>query len=121
MKTYTRIYITLASLTPTLALAEPFGGIKTVLRSFGGILETLPPLIFGLALVFFFWGIVQFIRDAGNEKLRADGKQKIVWGVIALFVFVSIYGLIYMLGDLVGIQVPRSTIQNTGGGGIQNI
>ena len=112
MNTYTRIYTTLAVLAPTLAFAEPFGGIKTVLKSFGGILKTLPPLIFGLALVFFFWGIVQFIRNAGVEKTREEGKQKIVWGIIALFVFVSIYGLIYMLGDLFGVKVPRTEIQN---------
>lgn len=64
---------------------------------FRGLLGLAVPLIFGLSLVYFFWGTANFILSAGNEKTRRDGINKMIWGVVALFVFVSLYGILGVL------------------------
>ncbi len=114
--------LSLASLfSPTLALAQPLGGLKGLLISFGGVLKTTIPVLFGLSLVYFFWGLGQFIlHDAGNEKTREDGKKKMVWGVVALFVFLSIYGILGAIGSAIGIPVGDNGLPgyvNCSGGG----
>lgn len=83
-------------------------GVKGLLNAFRGILDSLIPVIFGLALIFFFWGTAQFILNAGNEKLREDGKKRMLWGFIAIFVFVSIYGILKFVGDTIGISPSAS-------------
>ena len=66
--------------------------------------DAIIPLIFALAVVFFVWGAVKFfIINADEEAKRAQGKQFMIWGVVALAVMVSIWGLVSILGNTFGI------------------
>jgi uncharacterized membrane protein HdeD (DUF308 family) len=56
-------------------------------------------LVVALALLFFFWGIMKFILNADNDEERTKGKKVMVWGIIALFVMVSVWGLINILAN----------------------
>jgi hypothetical protein len=80
-------------------------GIKGLIAGVKSIVDISEPVLLGLALIFFFWGMGQFIlHDAGNDKTREDGKKKMLWGVIALFVFISIRGILAWVGDTVGVH-----------------
>ncbi len=101
-----KLYIAIFLFVPTLTFAA-LDGVKGLLTAFSGILGLMVPVLFGLSLIYFFWGIGQFIlHDAGNDKTREDGKKKIMWGIVALFVFVSIYGILKFIGTAVSIDVP---------------
>jgi len=52
---------------------------KTLLGSVKGIVGILIPVVFGLAILLFFWGIVKFIWSEGGGK--EDGKKIMLWGV----------------------------------------
>jgi len=89
---------------PAISFAA-LDGLKDLLVSFQDLLDTSIPVIFGLALIYFFWGLAQFIlNDAGNEKTREDGKKKMIWGIVALFVFISIYGILRFIGETLQIE-----------------
>jgi hypothetical protein len=105
MKKNTLKYILISSavLFPSFALAA-LDGLKGLIKQVGGILNSLIPVIFALCLIFFFWGLGQFILHAGDEKTRAEGRNKMIWGIIALFVFISIYGILTAISSLTGIQ-----------------
>jgi len=113
-----KIYKTLPFLTllvlPIFANAQPYlSKTEGILDSAGVIVETiLIPLAFTLALLLFFWGIAKYIWSEGTEK--AQGKQIMIWGVVALFVMSSIWGIVYFIGDELGlggeISVPIPTI-----------
>lgn len=71
----------------------------TNFRDFIGIflelIQAALPVIVGLALLVFIWGLVKFIfRVGGDEKALADGKKLMVWGLIALFILVSFWAII---------------------------
>ena len=66
------------------------------------VTNILTPLVFTLALLFFFWGVAKYIWSAGDAK--EEGKKIMVWGVIALFVMSSIWGIIRLLGGDLGIE-----------------
>ncbi len=57
------------------------------------------PLIFALAAGMFVWGVLRFfIINADEEAKRAQGKQFMIWGIIALAVMLSFWGLVGILG-----------------------
>jgi hypothetical protein len=56
------------------------------------------PLIFSLAFLSFIWGIVQFVINSDDEAKKTKGKQFMLWGIIALTVMVSVWGLVNILG-----------------------
>ncbi|MEK7175276.1 MAG: pilin [Patescibacteria group bacterium] len=61
------------------------------------------PLIFALALAMFIWGVVQYvIKD--EEKAKKEGQQFMLWGVIALAVMISVWGLVGILTNTFGIE-----------------
>ena len=79
----------------------------------GIINDSIIPLIFALAVVSFVWGTVQFfILNAEDEKKREQGRQFMIWGVVALAVMLSVWGLVEMLGSTFDIDtsvLPRVT------------
>ena len=89
-----------------------FTGIKGFLTEIRVLIKDIVPIIFGLALVYFFWGTGQFILHAADAKTRDEGKKKMIWGVIALFVMFSIYGILNWIGVTVGITPGGGDIQN---------
>jgi uncharacterized membrane protein len=58
------------------------------------ILNPLIRLMFAVALVVFLWGIVEYIRGAGSSDSREQGTRHIIWGLVGLFIMVSVYGII---------------------------
>jgi len=63
------------------------------------------PLIFALAVVMFIWGAVQFfIINGGEEEKRTQGKQFMLWGLIALAVMISIWSIVNIIGETFGID-----------------
>ena len=59
------------------------------------IQNSVIPLMFALAIVFFVWGVIQYvILGAGEETKRTQGRQHMIWGVIALAVMLGVWGLV---------------------------
>ena len=52
-----------------------------------------------LAVVSFVYGVIQFFLYPDNEEKRKAGKSFMFWGIIALFVMVSIWGLVGVLSS----------------------
>lgn len=62
-----------------------------------GIINSLVPVVFGLALLAFFWGVSLLLFNASDAGKRDEGKRIIVWGIVALFIMVSIWGFVNLL------------------------
>ena len=67
------------------------------------IINPLIPVLIGIAMLVFFWGIIQYILNADSEEKRSTGRQHMMWGIIGLFVMVSVWGIIYLLQDFFGV------------------
>ena len=65
-----------------------------VLNFFIDVVSAILPILVGMAVIVFFWGLVKFMTHAGNEEAIAEAKQLIVWGLVAVTVMVSFWGLI---------------------------
>jgi len=76
------------------------------------IVAAIIPLIFALAFLFFLWGVLKFMM-ATDVKAKQEGQKLIWWGIIGLFVMVSVWGIIKILGQTFGIESTVPTLQTT--------
>jgi len=66
--------------------------------------NVLIPLAFALCLLYFFWGIVKYIRTGAiSEKASQEGKRVMLQGIIALFVVFCIWAIIAFIQGELGI------------------
>lgn len=68
------------------------------------IIKSVVPLLFTLATVGFIWGIIQYFLNPDNEEKRKAGKSFMIWGLIALFVMISMWGIVGVLSNTFGIK-----------------
>lgn len=101
--------------SPTLAFAQQLNDINTVAQKATNIGTLIIQIVISLAVL---WIIVNVFRYlvAGGPDQRAEGGMAILYGVIALFVIFSIWGLVYILRNSFqfGQQgTPTQDINNT--------
>lgn len=66
--------------------------------------NSIIPLLFAVATVAFVWGSIKFfIIDADEEAKREQGRQFMMWGIIALAVMLSVWGLVGILTSTFGV------------------
>ena len=94
--------------SPLLALADSKGpicigpnavGVIVYICAATQVIRWLIPIVFSFALVAFLWGLAKLVLNAADEKSRIEGRQLMIWGVIALFVASSIWGIIYFFSS----------------------
>lgn len=95
-------------LAPIVAHGQQLGNIEALVLSFRRIIDILIPLVAAIALLYFFWGLAKFILNAQDEEAREQGKQIMIWGIVALFVIVSVWGLVQWIGSALGVGTPQS-------------
>lgn len=61
------------------------------------ILVPVVELLFVLALVYFLWGVVQFIMHSSSPDGRKDGQQHMLWGIIGLAIMFSVFGIMNLI------------------------
>ena len=93
-----------AGFFPVVALADCTLGTSPTFQVFAtfiicNINEAVIPLIFAFALVMFIWGVVQYVINTDDEAKKAKGRQFMIWGIIALVVMTSIWGLVQIFGN----------------------
>lgn len=71
------------------------------------------PLLFSLAITMFVWGIVQYVINTDNEEKKGKGKMLMIWGIVALTVMVSVWGLVRILGNTFGVDTKFIPQLNT--------
>ena len=68
------------------------------------IINPVVAILFVVAIVVFFWGLIQFIYGAGEDNKRELGKQHMLWGVIGLFIMLSAYAILKIFTNTFGIN-----------------
>lgn len=75
----------------------------------------LPALLIGAGIVFLFWNIFQVITKADQPDELVKFKSRAVWGIVALAVMVSVWGLVNFVTSSIeldsgGISLPQYNI-----------
>lgn len=94
---------TLAS--PLVLLAQDTTPVTNLIGSISSITTALVPILMTVALLYFIWGLIKYIIAAGKGDAEEgkQGKKIMIWGIVALFVMASVWGLTGMLGRIFGV------------------
>jgi hypothetical protein len=73
-----------------------------------GLVNVIIPILAGVALAIFFWGIVRYVYSAGEEG-HTQGRQLFMWGLVGLFVLFCVYGIVQLIcSGLIGSSCQGS-------------
>ena len=80
------------------------GALLSLLALAQTLVTRLVPFAVGLAVLVFFWYLIQFIIKGNEDADKKTASMKgMGYSILALFVMVSIWGLIGFLGSMFGI------------------
>jgi phosphatidylglycerophosphatase A len=66
------------------------------------IIDPVILLLFAVALVVFFMGIIKFINNVDNVVAREEGKRGMISGVVGMVIMVSVYAILNIISATVG-------------------
>lgn len=69
-----------------------------LLDSIADVVQRLIPIVIGLGVLVFLWGIVKYISSP-DPKSKKESITFMTWGIISLFVMVSVWGIVFLLQD----------------------
>jgi hypothetical protein len=89
-------FLIFAFLFPMTAFAAPsdFTGLMQIFLNLLGIFMSV---LYAVAFVTFFWGLVKYIWNTDDPKGREEGTKWMAWSVLALFVMVTLWGIVGIL------------------------
>lgn len=87
---------------------KDFQGIVSLIIT--SILNPVVALLVGAAVVYFMWGLLTYVRRGAEEGDRTKGIQMMTYGIFALFVMVSVWGLVYILINTFSLGNPTPPI-----------
>jgi len=82
--------------------------VRDLVKSIGDIVAMLIPILIAAALVMFFVGLIQYVLKAGGKGGK-QGRNYMMWGLVALFVMISVYGIIRLAQSALGISPSDTT------------
>lgn len=71
------------------------------------ILNPIIMLMFAVATLVFVYGIFEFISSEIADSKREEGKKKILYGLLGMFIMFAAYGLINLILGTFGIDTPE--------------
>jgi hypothetical protein len=75
----------------------PPSNLKGLINIFLDIINPLLLVLAGLSLLTFFRGLAVFIFKSGDAKEHENGKNLMIWGLAALFIMASLWGILSFL------------------------
>lgn len=90
--------ISIASLYmfPVLAFAQ-VRDADSLFNVINNILNKILPIIISIAVIWFIYNVFNYAILSGDEEAKTKTKNKMIWGIVALFVMVSVWGLVGLL------------------------
>src|SRR3989344_3282355 len=89
--------------------------LEDTLNEIGNLINVAGPIVIGLALLYFFWGLASYIFSSDDPEKKESGRNIMIWGVIALFVMVSVWGLVNVLSDTFNLETGAPDVPNIPG------
>jgi len=82
--------------------------LKCLVQGAGEIMNALVPLLFGIALLIFLWGVIKYISQGGDPKARAEGRNFIIFGIIGFAIMMTVWGLALLVKNTFFPGAPTS-------------
>jgi hypothetical protein len=95
--------------------------IASLIGAIGRIVGAVVPVLVTAALAVFLWGLVRYLWGGGSKPDIEGAKDLMKWGLVVLFVMVSVWGIVDLMQSALNINKNATgkapQILYTGGSG----
>jgi len=68
------------------------------------IINPIITLLFALAVVYFLYGLLEFLLNQENEERQTDGKSHMIWGVVGITIMMGVWGILNLVLNTIGVK-----------------
>lgn len=91
-------------MVPFVASAQSLQPLANLIGAVARLVGALVPILITLALVVFFWGLVRYLWGKDGKAKVDQAKDLMKWGLVTIFVMVSVWGIVRLAQDALGIN-----------------
>lgn len=97
---------------PLLTSAQDAGYVTNLIEESTGLLGKALVFLISLAIVWFIFNVVKYAMSSDDgEKDKAKGQM--IYGIIAIAVIVSVWGLVAILQNMFGVSTKGASSSST--------
>jgi len=79
--------------------------VVTLMKSINRvIINPLIVLLFALAVVYFIYGLTRYLLSPDNEEVRKSSKSHMLWGIVGMFIMISVFGILSIIMNTIGVE-----------------
>ena len=87
--------------SPTIAYAS----VDTVVASLDEfVVNPLIKFMFAIALVYFLYGLLDFLMNAEDEEKRTTGKAHMLWGTVGMTIMLGVWSILSFVLTSIGVK-----------------
>lgn len=92
-----KIISALIPFLPSVAFAQAITDVNSLTYKLTNIGNVFIEILIAFAVIWIIFNVVRFIVSGDNEEKRKAYQGAILWGIVGLFVILSIWGLVRIL------------------------
>ena len=78
------------------------GTIEGIICKIGDIFSIIIPVLIVLGVLYFVWGVVQYVISS-DEEAKKKGRDRMIFGIIGLVVIVAMWGIVWLVLETFGL------------------
>ncbi len=91
----------MSAVAPVFAFAAGIDAFY-IIGTINQILGYVMPVLISLAVVYFIWGVVQYVISS-DEEVKKGARARIIQGLIGLFVIIAFWGILSLITSTFGV------------------
>lgn len=105
-----KLIAVVVAVTPAFAFAQtqPITDINSLAYRLTNLGNTFIQILIALAVIWIIYNVVRYIIKADSDDRKPIG-QAILWGIVGLFVILSVWGLVRILKNTFGTNTNGPT------------
>ena len=80
----------------------PMSGEQILSNVVTEIFSPLYQAVVGVAILYFLYGVAKYVLDLNNPEKQTFGKSHLLWGMVGLFIILSVGGILSALNESLG-------------------
>src|SRR3989338_2776377 len=102
------ISATVATITFALPLVAQAQGLDRLITVATDLINFALAILIGIAIIAFFCGLLRYLLSAKGGPEQKQASMLMVWGLVAIFVMLSIFGIVKLMQVTFGLDGASS-------------
>ena len=68
------------------------------------IINPLILFLFALAVVYFLYGVLEFLMNQTNDEKKTSGKSHMLWGIIGITIMLGVWAILSIILNTLGLS-----------------